>query len=162
MEYIRNATAESAANTFTEEEIATPVASFAAVVGTRPKGAKAPKRVAMLIHEVITQMPTRDVIADGDGAEQHLNLRTQSGIRGPEDSGHIFDRVQDSNLLTSGQSDKEQTQVRKWDPPLLYAKKSIFHGVKSTGQSAAKNYKIAIGYTLVEVEEATFLAALVD
>jgi len=49
-----------------------------------------------------------------------------------------------------------------FDPPILYAKQSVFLGVKGLGNSGAKALSVRVGYTLEKVSREQFIEALVD
>lgn len=157
MEWLRNRVQESAVNTYTEEEIPTP--------------ASRTEKMAMLIHQV--QFHTDDPqVTEGSYSSILTGLysHSQSGAVGISDPDTIVAYQQFvaagryEGTLSEYWEHREDPSIIYFDPPLLYAKAVIYHGVQGVQQpgAAVKTSDVRIGYTLEKVSDADFIAALVE
>lgn len=140
---------ESAINTYTEVSVGTPVS-------------RTDKR-AMLIHIVeFTRPANLDVAADNDEFGAQITKQSKATlITLNDDDVIVLDKLV-LKMLTSGITQYNQNKRIRFDPPILYAKSSIFFGIKSTGQAAVKTSYCRVGYTLETVPSEVFIDALVD
>jgi len=158
MEFVRDIVTETAANTYTESEFAVPTSKT--------------EELAMLIWEIKTQLD-RPSIEDGETNTLHAQVtdRSETAIQGIERVGQIIlhRRASDAGAISGALSDyldlRESggdVQTVKWDPPILYAKSTMFLSLAGIGNSGAKSVRAKVGYTLERVSREEFIEALVD
>ena len=156
LEFVRNAIVESAANTYTEEEIQTP--------------ASRSESLAMLIWNIESELAAPDV-EDGQSNTVSMGLykSTQVGTPGMGDPDNLFRQannvqagVVEGSLSEYFRDKGEVHRFMQYDPPILYPHARIFHGILGSGNAAAKAGDIRVGYTLEKVDAGDFIAALVD
>lgn len=157
IEWIKNSVKETTINTYAEEAIPTPVSKT--------------EELAMLIHMI--EWHTDDPqCTEGDYASVLTGLYSQSqsgavGLQYPD----TIDAYQQSIMLGRYQGTLSEyfeyykdPQVKHFDPPILYAKSFIYHGVQGVQQPAGalKTSVLRIGYTLEKVTKDAFIDALVS
>lgn len=156
-EYVRGDLLESAANTFSELEIKTPVGRSI--------------NIAMLLHSVMALVGLPD-IEDGQSNLTQVALydRTRTSIPTPDVSGLLWFQDYSNNygVVAGTLTEFSQTTVRGdspnklWQPPVLYAKDALFLGIVGSGNANPKRVQIQVGYTLGIVTPEEFIAALVE
>ena len=156
MEFIRGAVTMSGANTFTEVEVATP--------------ASRSEKLAMLIWR-IAWFPNNPVHIDGSEVSLRMQLArdTQAAILAAEDDDLVSNIQVVSRMGTAQGSLSEYASVfvrgallEYFQPPLLYAKQSIFLGVDTVSDNTARSGAFVLGYTLERVPAELFIASLVE
>ena len=158
LEFINGVLTESAANTFTELEIATPASRTALS--------------AMLIWLIEFDMTTPDIEdAQTNVTNIQLTRDTTTGLNNLEDddllarwsisvaAGAIQGSLSEY-LVASGLDPRPR--VFKFDPPILYPRSSVWLGIQGTGNVNVKTGRCRVGYTLEKVSQQAFIAALVD
>lgn len=148
IEWLRSSVTEGGANTYGETEIKTPVGRA--------------NNLAMAIHSVEFEHETLDTIAAGDEIGVHLSMNTKAALLNLNSSDLIAMWKKCLDLVTSGAIVHDATKIQTFYPPILYAKSSIYLGVKCVGQAAAKTVYARIGYTLRFVSATRMVQALVD
>ena len=149
MEFIGEKITMSAANTFTEIDISTPVGKS--------------ENLAMLIHQISVDVITQlDAPAQGDECVIQVTSATKSSQVNFDDPDLLLKTKRAFGLSTNGGQWFEHTFVKYFSPPILYARSKIYGGMVTTGQGAAKDAGIQIGYTLEKVPQDLFIAALTD
>jgi hypothetical protein len=138
----------SAANTFTEETLDTPVAKQV--------------QVAMLLHEALFEPSGLDTVADGDFVSLQLTKSTQSGHLDLSYDEVVSKFRREFSLVTSGMVVYDKPMRRIFSRPQLYGKSKIYLGMITAGQAAAKTGHVAIGYTLNQVAAMRMYDALTD
>jgi hypothetical protein len=148
MEWLRGSATEGGAATYGETELKTPVGRA--------------NNLAMAIHKVEFQHQELDTIAAGDDFHCHLSMNSKSAVINLDSSDAIALWVKHLDLSTNGAIVHDANKSEVFYPPLLYAKSSIYLGIKTTGQAAAKTVYARIGYTLRFVSATRMVQALVD
>jgi len=156
MEFLRNRVKQVSVNVHAEEEIPTPCSTT--------------ENMAMLIHWVFfhTDDPQSDEGSYG-AITTYLARHSQSGGIAMQDPDCIAAYQQTiaigryEGTLSEYYEYYEDPQVLVFDPPVLYAKSVIYHGIGTVQQpgAALKTSDVAIGYTLEKVSKDDFIAALV-
>lgn len=160
MEYIRASVTASAANAYTPVEVSTPVSGLQAItIAGQPQPKMFP---AMLIHEIETFLPPMDPAADDDSTEAQVTSEAKSAIASLADGDELDTQSQETVLLTSGAYGYNRKRVRKFDPPILYAKSTIHFASDQNAFAAVAVTSWKVGYTLEMVDNAVYIAALVD
>jgi len=152
---------ESAINTYTEKEAATPTSEN--------------ENLVMLIHQIemhvdhadtpaaagttdtTAQIVDRSMSSLKNHADQELIALCQHSFRGAlrETAAGVFTIVVDCSL-------GERQRIVYYDPPLVYAKSKIYLGVKGSGNTVVKVASAKIGYTVERVSAEAFIKALVQ
>ena len=155
MEVLRDQVTESAANTFTQREIQTPVSRS--------------EKLAMLIWKI---QIWPDIAEEEDTQDNsvivQLTKSTATAVVVPEDDDLVFRWRHgvragvNAGTLSEYLIERMDPQVATFQPPLLYAKSSIFLGIVGSGNSAAKAVGCHVYYTLERIPDALFIAALVE
>ena len=155
MEFLRGTITMSAATTYTELEIRTPVSKT--------------EELAMLIHQVrwdIAKPTATDAATVRVAASLHD--RPQTDTAQISDPGCISRHslfaeagVTEGTLSEFATFDLREGWVYYFTPPLLYAKDAIYLGVNSDHATLLVLAQVRIGYTLERVSSADFIAALV-
>lgn len=148
LEFIRATVTLSAANTFTQVTIATPVGRAS--------------NLAMLIHSIETEVDGFDTPADQDQIEIQLTKVSQTAMIRLADPNLIYRDTRQIGFVTSGSFMFKNEDRQEFRPPILYAQSNMYFGCKTAGQAAARRFDIRIGYTIEAVDKTTFLEALVD
>lgn len=148
MEWLRGSATEGGAATYGETELKTPVGRA--------------NNLAMAIHKIEFEHEELDAIAAGDDFGCHLSMNTKSALINLNNSDCIAIWKKHLDLATNGAIVHDANKSEVFYPPLLYAKSSIYLGVKTTGQAAAKSVYTRIGYTLRFVSATRMVQALVD
>lgn len=148
IEWLRGSATEGGAATYGETELKTPVGRA--------------NNLAMAIHEVEFEHEELDTIAAGDDFGCHLAMNTKAALLNLNSSDLVAMWKKHLDLVTSGAIVHNANQSQKFYPPILYAKSSIYLGIKTTGQAAAKTVYCRIGYTLRFVSATRMVQALVD
>lgn len=139
----------SAANTFTEVSVNTPVSRT--------------ENLAMLIRFIEFQQPLNlDVVAELDSISMQVSKNSKSDITTLDDSDLLALMRNVFKLITSGMLEHRAVHRIDFDNPILYAKTSIFFGMLTAGQGGAKTGYCRLGYTLERVPDKIFIDALVD
>lgn len=147
-ESLRDTVTESAANTYTEEEIKTPVGRS--------------NNQALAVFGAFMEIESMDTPADGDRLEMQLVKNSQSGMIGVENTNSILKRAVEISMVTSGMV---AIEMNKWvgiPRPKIYANSSLYLGAKSTGQAGANKYNVEIIYVLRSVHPIIMNRALTD
>ena len=156
MEFLRAGKTEATANTYVEEEIATPVSRS--------------ENLAMLIWQVAFQMDRPDLEdAQSNNMGVHLASESKSALV-TIDSNDIIHTVRwfvEAGNVQGSLSEyayDSMTGAVVWDfaPPVLYAKGEMFAQVLGEGNANAKSAHVLVGYTLERVNAELFIAALVE
>jgi len=157
MEFLRNRVQQTVVNTYAEEEIPTPCSTT--------------EEMAMLIHFIHCHTDDPQV-TEGDYSAITTGLwrHSQTGGLTMQDPDCIFSYGQSvmagryEGTLSEYWEYYKDPQVLYFDPPILYAKSVIYHGLGTVQQPAGamKTSDICIGYTLEKVSKADFIAALVS
>ncbi|MBA7703987.1 hypothetical protein ES703_112784 [subsurface metagenome] len=151
MEYLRQRVAQTAANSFTEIEIATPTSKT--------------ENMAMLIHsiELYPSSYTDPAPADSDWVALTVANKHHTGNLQISDPECL---AQFKALMTLGAVtnliEYAGSQETKFEPPLLYPKAHLYLSIKSEGFAAALIGMFRIGYTLEKVSREDFISALVE
>lgn len=158
LEFIRGEIAESAANTYTEQELRTPVSRS--------------ESLAMLIHQ-IQFAPDFPDIEDGQANSISTVLagRTSTSILAITDPDRL-DGFAISNsygavegtLSEFGQLAPLSAPAvwRHFNPPILFPRDALFLEIQGTGNATVKTGRVQVGYELAKVDPGDFIAALVD
>ena len=157
MEWLRNQIKQTTTNEYIEEEIPTPCSKT--------------EKMAMLIHRI--EWHTDDPkSAEGDYAALLVGLYSHSqesavGLADPD----CIDSYQQSIMVGRYEGTLSEyfeyykdPQVKVFDPPILYAKSTIFHGLSTVQYPGASlgACSVRIGYTLEKVAAQDFIDALVE
>jgi len=65
-------------------------------------------------------------------------------------------------VLTEDWTLEHSPTILKFDPPILYAKDSMFLAINSVGNPSVKTMDCRVGYTLEKVSSEDFISALVE
>jgi len=156
MEFLRKYLKETAANTWTCEEIPTPASKT--------------ELMAVLIHQIRFWIPM-PAARDGLRCEFMAQLisRDSNEPLSADDPGYIHGVCTAIECGTAeGTLDEyEWTRMQGaetlyFNPPLLYAKDKLYLGVKGTNLLVPYDAVVVIGYTLERVSREEFIAALVE
>ena len=157
MEFVRGTLTPAAAGTYEELEIATPPSRS--------------EKLAVLIWrlELSLGVPetsdtnTTDILAHWASATQTAIILEndpeclmvhQRVVRAGDVAGTLTEFI-----VTAGDN---RTEVALFQPPILYAKDSLFLGIDTTNQASVKQVIGRVGYTLERVPAELFIAALVE
>lgn len=149
-EFLSKSISESAAGTYTEVEITTPCSKT--------------ENMAMLISRiVVTNDSNLDTPAQDDQILAHLANSSQSAILPESNSNCVASGYLETGFVTSG-TDRITNLLfeRVFNPPILYAKGTIYGAIKAIGQADAHTVSIRIHYTLDKVDKNDFIDALTD
>ncbi len=151
MEYLRANVLQSAVDTFTEKEIRCPTSKT--------------ENMAMLIHEIeihplmlIDATPTNADVIHGQVTKKSKDALT---LLYDPDLLSLFSTYTALNAVFN-QLLYRGTMTRKFDPPILYPRASMFLGVHTAGMTATVRIAVRIGYTLEKVSREDFISALVE
>ena len=155
MEFLRGKVIMTVAEAYTEKEIRTPVSKT--------------EELAMLIHQIQVKMtappPVDAAIRE---TTMHIADRTSNVILELDDPSSLFWHVCFVNFGTVEGTLSEAMVywvpevIRvNYNPPILYARDSIYLAVDSNHTTALPQVTCQIGYTLERVSSADFIAALV-
>ena len=151
MEFIRVDFSLSAANIYTEEEVATPSSRT--------------ETMAMLIHsiEMYPTIQADTTPTNNDSINLHVSKTSKAayGYISDPDILAIFGVTTHLNAVFNGFTYRG-SQIQKFDPPILYPKASLFFAAASLGFAQAAAVKCRIGYTLEKVSREDFISALVE
>lgn len=155
MEFLRGTVTTSAANTFTETEIPTPVSRS--------------EKLAMLIWKVHWR-PDLQGTVDAAVVDFRAQLAkdTQNAFLLGDDDDLVgrFVRQRGAGAVQGSLSEylvEVQDDLQEFfQPPMLYAKSSMFLGLDGVADTAVRTCAVVVGYTLERVPDALFIAALVD
>jgi len=151
---------ESAANTFTEEEVSTPNSKS--------------ESLAMLIHKILLgSSPPETIDGFATIVESQLTQFSEDHMLTPEDPSLLFktdewiDAGSVSGALTDYSYISSETHTVlggriDFDPPILYSKDKMYIGVVGTGNVGAKNATAWVYYTLEKVSREHYIAALIQ
>jgi len=151
MEYLRANVLQTAINVFTEKEIRCPTSKT--------------ENMAMLIHEIeIHPLILIDAApANADIVHGQVTKKSKDAIALLYDPDvlSIFSTYTALNAVFN-QLLYRGTMTRKFDPPILYPRASMFLGVHTAGMAATVRIAVRIGYTLEKVSREDFISALVE
>lgn len=147
-ESLRDITTESGANTFTEEEVITPVGRAT--------------NMALAVFGAMFEFSGFDTIADGDKLEAQLTKNSKSAIVSCDNSDFILGRKVEFSMTTSGAFALELIKWVGLPRPKIYANSKMYLGMKSTGQAAANSVSVEIIYVLRSVHPTIMNRALTD
>lgn len=147
-ESLRDSCTESAANTFTEEELTTPVGRS--------------NNQALAVFGANFQFQSFDAIADLDALEAQLTKNSKSAIIYCSNTDFILGRSVKFSMTTSGQSNLEMIKFVGLPRPKIYANSKMYLGFKSTGQAAANTCHVEVIYVLRSVHPIIMNRALTD
>ena len=151
MEFLRANGTPGAANGFKNVEIKVPASKT--------------ESLAMLIHRIDFYLDPEedlDAPAHADKLTWQLCSSEQSAII-PINNSAIVDMAQLYDLLvTSGLAALTFPIVHEFNPPILYAKDTLYLGIQTVGQGDADTMGVRVGYTLEKVTKDQFIEALVD
>ena len=151
MEFISKRLEESAAGVYTEAVIPTPCSQT--------------EQFAMLIHRIDGHMEPPEVVGAAITVSAlALNKASKSEGVGIDDPDCLFEGLSKvdavvaatPNFINCGQF------VRRFDPPILYAKSQIYLGVWGNNNVGTMTQVCRIGYTLEKVSKDAFIAALIS
>lgn len=148
-EQIRASVTESAANTYTETTINTPVGKST--------------NLGMVLHGV--EIEGLNLTHGTNLAEfaAQLTTVTQTGILNLNNPNLIFKHRTINMWAANGQNAAVPTINRySWPVPLLYAKSQIFFGVKQASGGAAGSCQVSIHYTIRKISLYKMVEALTD
>lgn len=156
MEFLRGRLTETVSGTYCEVELKTPASKT--------------EKLAMLIHKVI--FDGDDLVCAADewmAIRAALQARTKTGIPGGISNSDVIVQWKRFYRSIGATPDSMQfeysPQVIDFDPPILYAKDSIFLAMLKTYLTTAggtKTVDVMIGYTLDKVSDSDYIAALVE
>ncbi|MBA7550526.1 hypothetical protein ES705_43043 [subsurface metagenome] len=141
---------ETAASTYTEESVFTPVV--------------AQIRQAMLIHRIIVRM-SRGVRANTGVTDAHGGLNERSFDAEPEfDDEDVIFQLRGNSIFTgsSGEPDVVYGCIKDihYDPPLVYVKPKMYGYSRSIASTATQNTEIEIFYTVDTLTKDEWIAAI--
>lgn len=139
---------QSAADTFGQEEMPTPVGRA--------------NNLAMALHQFEIGIPTQDAGAHGDNYLFQYTKASKAAIVAPNDPDVLLANGLKINFVTSGMQYYKYVRRFIQPKPILYAKSKMWLGVNTAGQGAAQSFYGRVGYTIRNVKLATMLEALVD
>lgn len=148
MEFLRGAVTMEGADTYGSNELKTPVGRA--------------NKLAMAIHQIEFEHEKLDTVATEDDVDLQLTMNEKTEIVPISNSDYIDGFSKGFSLVTSGAVVHERKKKNKFYPPLLYAKSSMYLGMDTTGQGAAKSGYVRLGYTLRYVSATRMVQALVD
>lgn len=141
---------ESAASTYTEEALYTPVVSEI--------------RQAMAIHKIVVRL-SRGVRANAGVTDAHGGVNERSFDAEPDfdDEDVIFQVRGNSIFLTdTGEPDFLHNCIKEvsYDPPLLYVKPKIYGYSRAISSTATQNAEIEVFYTVKSLTKDAWIAAI--
>jgi hypothetical protein len=143
------AVTESAAGTYTEEEVLVPASKVESYV--------------MAVWEVDFELPANvDALADSDIMQCVLCKNPQGDMPDFGSTDVIAKVKQVFKITTTGATEYDAIKRIKFARPYYIAKQKLYFGAKTTGSAAAKTYKGRIGYTMKKVSKEDFIDALVE
>lgn len=148
LEYLGMDITMSAANTFTTESKAAPVAKS--------------MRVGMLMHELLFSFSSLDVVVDLDGVSLYLLKADQATTPYINEDNVLSQLNVTLRMVTSGMTKIERPSEKKFTRPIFFGKSNIWIGMNTVGQGAAKTGYAKIGYTLAQVSAYRIYDALTD
>ena len=156
LEFVRNQVTESGANTYTEDEVQMPTSRT--------------ERLAMLIWSIQMEISFPDIEdAQGNRVDSHLADSEATARQRYHNTGVLFAGAWETSAGAAAGTlseymfnEKTGPLYVRFDPPVLYAKSTIFHGIVGIGNSSVKTAQVMIGYTLEKVSTEAFIAALTE
>lgn len=153
-QFLRGSVTESAANTYTQEELSTPV----------PVKLPNNKYLVMNILKVMVELQM-GACDDGDVVASHLADRSHSAVQSPSTAGVIVNASHAAvGAIANGVVNRTIPIVFDLSDGnghgLLYGKSKIYLGAKGTSQASATTARYAILYTLVEVAPEEYLGMI--
>lgn len=140
---------ESGANTFTEEEIATPASKT--------------ETMAMIIHKIEVDFDNPDDPAQNDRQRLQITNASVSEIKRKGDTTVLYKFERSFEVLTSGGGWFNLQDVHQYPGKgFIYPKSKIFVSCQSAGQTAAQTYTGIIWYTLEKIDRDAFIAGLTE
>jgi len=134
------------------------------VAVVQPTGCNVAARLAMLIHEIETELPPPRI---ADGAWTQIYVVSRSTLPDIVATGTmpwevlVYSREQNCKLSgAAGVSITDMYHVRKFDPPLLYARKNITWMLRSHLTTDANAAKGRIGFTWIKLKDADYMEAV--
>lgn len=147
-ESMRDSVTESGANTYTSEEIKTPVGRS--------------NNQALAIFGAVHEFSGFDTPAQGDKLEWQLTKNAKTEIINVANTDLIMKRAIEFALVTSGMAAVELVKHLWFPRPKIYANSSMFTAMKSTGQAGANSSHVEIIYVLRSVHPIIMNRALTD
>ncbi|MBA7708002.1 hypothetical protein ES703_116889 [subsurface metagenome] len=151
LEFLRANVRQSAADAYTEKEVATPASKT--------------ETMAMLIHsiELYPEAQIDGEPVQGDHIDVHVSKASKT-ITGNISDPDILAVYITTTHLAAIFHGITHTGAQKYvfDPPILYPKSSIFIAIDGTGLAATITGHFRIGYTLEKVSREDFIDALVE
>lgn len=156
MEFVRGSVTETGANTFTEAEIPVPTSKT--------------EELAMLIWRVLITQDSPDIEdAQSNSTTAQLTTRSVTAQILHTDPAFIAQKLLNiiAGTVQGSLSEymffkMEPESQQYFDPPVLFAKSSLWINLLGVGNSNAKGARFVIGYTLERVSREEFIEALVD
>lgn len=147
-QYLNFDVTESAANTYTEEEIQLPIPRL----GTM--------HMVMEILKIYFHAPV-DTLAEDGFVAYHISYKTQSGILGAGDSDALMAGITETQLVTSGGCVVQWPQVVDLTDGsghgVLVSTDKIFLGVAGAGQAGARRFEGKLLYRFVAVSAEEYI-----
>ncbi len=152
MEFLRGKVVMSAIDTYKEDVIPVPTSRT--------------EELAMLIHEIVAHTATPTMQAGAVTLSSwHVADRALDHTKNVFEPGILAYGMNEANDLPAGLlSYAGYLRICHFyfDPPILYAKASIYFGIETEGEAAPQWGMCRIGYTLEKVSKDAFIAALIE